>query len=51
MDFAAWVQPYQFVTSDTLGTTVSVPVYERSKDGKDFSMEALNAALGVHNEN
>jgi len=54
-DFSAWVEPYEFATGDTLGTTVSVPVYDRSKStplfigvvGMDFSLEALNHALDV----
>ena len=30
-DFAAWVEPYLFATGNALGTTVSVPVYDRTK--------------------
>ncbi|KAL3826889.1 hypothetical protein ACHAXA_000857 [Cyclostephanos tholiformis] len=29
-DFAAWVEPYKFYTRGVIGTTVSVPVYDRS---------------------
>ena len=51
--FVAWVEPYIFFTSGTLGTAVSAPVYDRSKTpalflgvvGIDFSLEALNIAL------
>ncbi|KAL7568061.1 hypothetical protein ACA910_020779 [Epithemia clementina (nom. ined.)] len=55
-DFAAWVEPYQFQTGNAWGTTVSVPVYDRSKSpplflgvvGVDVSLEALDAALGAN---
>ena len=30
-DFVAWVEPYIFASDGKLGTTVSVPVYDRSK--------------------
>lgn len=30
-DFTAWVEPYKYIPGDTLGTTVSAPVYDRSK--------------------
>ncbi|KAL7565258.1 hypothetical protein ACA910_014553 [Epithemia clementina (nom. ined.)] len=54
-DFVAWVEPYKFASVDVVGTTVSVPVYDRSKEpalfvgvvGIDFVMRALNKALGV----
>eukprot|EP00522_Entomoneis_paludosa_P017429 CAMPEP_0172452664 /NCGR_PEP_ID=MMETSP1065-20121228/10246_1 /TAXON_ID=265537 /ORGANISM="Amphiprora paludosa, Strain CCMP125" /LENGTH=683 /DNA_ID=CAMNT_0013204755 /DNA_START=144 /DNA_END=2195 /DNA_ORIENTATION=+ len=52
-DFASWVEPYEFRTGNVLGTTVSVPVYDRSKIphlflgvvGVDVSLDALDAAL------
>ena len=54
-DFVAWTEPYVFATGGVLGTTVSVPVYDRSQEphlflgvvGGDFVLEALNAALGI----
>jgi len=54
-NFTAWVEPYTFATGGILGTTVSAPVYDRSKDpplflgvaGLDFSMAAVDKALGV----
>lgn len=54
-DFNAWVEPYVFAGSGQLGTTVSVPVYDRSKTpnlflgvvGVDFPISALDKALGV----
>jgi hypothetical protein len=53
-NFVAWVEPYNFATGGVLGTTVSAPVYDRSKDppifvgvvGIDFTMAAFNKALG-----
>jgi hypothetical protein len=53
--FVAWVEPYNFATGGILGTTVSAPVYDRSKDppifvgvvGIDFTMVAHNKALGL----
>eukprot|EP00522_Entomoneis_paludosa_P002685 CAMPEP_0172472496 /NCGR_PEP_ID=MMETSP1065-20121228/68363_1 /TAXON_ID=265537 /ORGANISM="Amphiprora paludosa, Strain CCMP125" /LENGTH=659 /DNA_ID=CAMNT_0013230637 /DNA_START=297 /DNA_END=2277 /DNA_ORIENTATION=- len=52
--FAAWVEPYRFATGNVLGTTVSVPVYDRTLTpprflgvvGVDFSLDAINSALG-----
>ena len=51
--FTAWVEPYSFFSSNTVGTTVSAPVYDRSKTphlflgvvGIDFTLTALDAAL------
>ncbi|KAL7565264.1 hypothetical protein ACA910_014558 [Epithemia clementina (nom. ined.)] len=56
--FVAWVEPYLFASIDVYGTTVSVPVYDRTKEpnlflgvvGVDFVMPALDEALGVTNE-
>ena len=56
-DFVAWTEPYIFSTGGVLGTTVSVPVYDRSKEphlflgvvGGDFVLEALDTALGIDN--
>jgi hypothetical protein len=50
----AWVEPYNF-TNGILGTTVSAPVYDRSKDppifvgvvGLDFTLAAIDKALGL----
>jgi len=55
-DFAAWVEPYVFFTDDELGTTVSVPVYDRSQSpslflgvvGVDVALATLNNALGTN---
>lgn len=52
-DFVAWVEPYEFV-SRRMGTTVSMPVYDRSQSphlflgvvGVDIPIAALDAALG-----
>jgi hypothetical protein len=54
-DFVAWVEPYLFTTGNTLGTSVSVPVYDRSKSpplflgvvAVDLALAALDTALGV----
>jgi len=54
-NFTAWVEPYEFATGGLLGTTVSAPVYDRSKDpplflgvaGLDFPMAAVDKALDV----
>jgi len=54
-DFAAWVEPYAYSTGGVLGTTVSVPVYDRSKSpnlflgviGIDMAVSTLDAALGA----
>ena len=54
-DFTAWVEPYKFATGGELGTTVSVPIYDRSKQpplflgviGIDFSLAAFDLALGL----
>jgi len=52
-DFAAWVEPYRFWTGDILGTTVSVPVYDRTQlpplflgvVGVELALSTLNKAL------
>ena len=54
-DFVAWVEPYSFATGGVLGTTVSAPVYDRSKQpalfvgvvGFDFTLASIDKALGV----
>jgi len=54
-DFTAWVEPYVYIPGDTVGTTVSAPVYDRTKEphlflgvvGIDFTLDALDAALGI----
>lgn len=53
-NFVAWVEPYIYSTNNELGTTASVPVYDRSVDppimagviGLDFSFPAMERALG-----
>ena len=53
--FAAWVEPYAYYTGGVLGTTVSTPVYDRSKQphvflgvaAVDLRLAALDAALGI----
>jgi hypothetical protein len=55
-DFVAWVEPYVYSTGDILGTTVSIPVYDRSVNpplfigvaGIDLPLSALNKALGTN---
>jgi len=57
-DFVAWVEPYEFATTGELGTTSSVPVYDRSVDppifagvvGVDFPFSAMERALGKEGE-
>ena len=54
-NFASWVQPYQFFTGNALGTTISVPVFDRRHPvplflgvvGMDFPIAALDAALAT----
>jgi Mg-chelatase subunit ChlD len=54
-DFTAWVEPYVYIPGDTVGTTVSAPVFDRTKTpnlflgvvGIDFTLDALDAALGI----
>ena len=54
-EFAAWVEPYEFKTGNALGTTVSVPVYDRSTSphlflgvvGIDVALDALDSALAT----
>jgi hypothetical protein len=53
--FVSWVEPYVYDPGETLGTTVSVPVYDRSKSPPlflgvasiDVSLAALDVALGL----
>ena len=53
-DFAAWVEPYKFYTRGVMGTTVSVPVYDRSVTpplflgvvAVDCDMSAIEQVLG-----
>ena len=57
-DFAAWVEPYVFATGNALGTTVSVPVYDRTKSphlflgvvGVDVALDAIEAALTISSD-
>jgi hypothetical protein len=52
-NFTAWVEPYIFRTANILGTTVSAPVYDRTKSpplfigvaAVDIALEALRIAL------
>jgi hypothetical protein len=54
-NFAAWVEPYAYVSGWTMGTTVSSPVYDREQDPPsflgvaaiDFGIQSLDIALGV----
>jgi hypothetical protein len=54
-DFVAWVEPYNFTTGGVLGTTVSMPVYDRSTVpptflgvvGGDFTLAAMGKVLGL----
>ncbi|GAX29365.1 voltage-dependent calcium channel alpha-2/delta-2 [Fistulifera solaris] len=54
-DFVAWVEPYIYSTGDTLGTTASAPLYDRTKSpplflgvvGIDIPFAALQRALGT----
>ena len=54
-DFVAWVEPYKFATGGVIGTTVSAPVYDRSRSpplligvvGMNFPLSAAYKALGV----
>mmetsp|Transcript_23735 Transcript_23735/g.40561 ORF Transcript_23735/g.40561 Transcript_23735/m.40561 type:complete len:737 (-) Transcript_23735:568-2778(-) len=53
-DFAAWVEPYKFVTTGNMGTTVSVPLYDDTVSPPlflgvvaiDIYMDALEQVLG-----
>ncbi len=53
-DFVAWVEPYKFFNRKKMGTTVSVPVYDRSVyphlflgvAAVDVYMEALEQIIG-----
>ena len=52
-NFTAWVEPYEYASSGVLGTTISAPVYDRSRSppyflgvvGMDFPVAALEMAL------
>jgi hypothetical protein len=54
-DFVSWVEPYYFATGGILGTTVSTPIYDRTKNphlflgvaGFDFTLAAIDKALGL----
>lgn len=54
-DSVAWVEPYVYDPGETLGTSVSVPIYDRSKERPiflgvaaiDVSLAALDSALGI----
>jgi hypothetical protein len=54
-DFTAWVEPYSYATGNTMGTTVSAPVYDRQRTpplflgvaAMDFGLQSLDIALGV----
>ena len=54
-NFTVWVEPYSFATGGVIGTTVSAPVYDRSRSpplfvgvvGMDFPLIAAYKALGV----
>ncbi|GAX29381.1 hypothetical protein FisN_16Hu179 [Fistulifera solaris] len=56
-DFTAWVEPYSFATGNALGTTVSAPLYDRTKSPHhflgvlaiDIALKALNRALETDN--
>jgi Mg-chelatase subunit ChlD len=53
-DFVAWVEPYEYATGGMMGTTVSVPVYDRNVTphlflgvvGIDIYMSAIEQVLG-----
>lgn len=53
-EFVSWVHPYTYATGGVVGTTVSVPVFNRANDppiflgvvGIDFSLTALAKAVG-----
>jgi hypothetical protein len=53
-NFTTWVEPYEFSTGRVLGTTVSAPVYDRSRNpplllgvvGMDVTMNVLDKTLG-----
>jgi hypothetical protein len=53
-NFTTWVEPYEFSTGRVLGTTVSAPVYDRSRNpplllgvvGMDVTMNVLDRTLG-----
>ena len=54
MNFTAWVEPYPFTSGNILGTTVSAPVYDRTKDpflsigvvGIDFPLTVVDRVAG-----
>lgn len=53
-NFTAWVEPYPFASGNILGTTVSAPVYDRTKDpslflgvvGIDFPLTVVDRVIG-----
>ena len=53
-NFTAWVEPYPFTSGNILGTTVSAPVYDRTKDpslfigvvGIDFPLTVIDRVVG-----
>ena len=53
-NFTAWVEPYIFTSGKILGTTVSAPVYDRTKNpsiflgvvGIDFPLTAVDRVVG-----
>lgn len=57
LNFTAWVEPYTFATGNITGTTVSAPVYDRTKSphlflgvaAVDIALDALNRALETEN--
>ena len=54
VNFTAWVEPYPFASGNILGTTVSAPVYDRTKNpaiflgvvGIDFPLTAVDRVIG-----
>eukprot|EP00977_Amphora_coffeiformis_P008296 scaffold1878_cov170-Amphora_coffeaeformis.AAC.9 len=57
-DFVTWVNPYEYDPGESLGTSVSIPVYDRSKTPPlflgvatiDISVAAFDAAVGTRPE-
>jgi von Willebrand factor type A domain len=53
-NFTAWVEPYPFASGNILGTTVSAPVYDRTKTppvflgvvGIDFPLTVVDRVIG-----
>ena len=54
-NFTAWVEPYPYASGNILGTTVSAPVYDRTKNpalflgvvGIDFPVSVIDRVLGI----